>query len=41
MAAGQPFAWFRISSEDHWQSVDSLFLKSAKRSVRDALLFEP
>lgn len=39
--SGRPYSWFRIHSEADWQLIHSLFLKNAKRPVRDTLSFEP
>ena len=39
--SGRPYSWFRMRSEADWQLIDSLFLKNAKRPVRDTLFFEP
>ena len=39
--SGRPYSWFRIRSEADWQLIHSLFLKNAKRPVRDTLFFEP
>ena len=39
--SGRPYPWFRMRSETDWQLIHSLFLKNAKRPVRDALFFEP
>ena len=40
-ASGRPYSWFRMRSEADWHLIHSLFLKNAKRPVRDMLFFEP
>lgn len=39
--SGRSHAWFRMRTEADWPLVDSLFLKNAKRHVRNPLVFEP
>ena len=39
--SGRPYSWFRMRSEADWQLIQGLFLKNAKRPIRDTLFFEP
>jgi FkbM family methyltransferase len=39
--SGRRWPWFRMRYESDWPMVDGLFLKNARRPVRNAVLFEP